>query len=88
MQEKLLKIIKKLIYQILEKENLLQGQWHLGKVNKVINSKLLSVFVDGSNVAQTIPCSPDIVYEEMNEVWVVFINSSSSNKFVISKRGV
>ncbi len=65
-----------------------KGCWHLGKVVSVINSKLLSVYVDGSSVAQNISCSSDIVYAPDDEIWVVFINGDSKNKFVISKRGV
>lgn len=87
-EKELIKIIKNLINIELKNNNILLGQWHLGKIESIINNKLLSVFVDGSNVSQKIPCNPDIGFNINDEVWVVFINNDSKNKFVLCKRGV
>lgn len=81
-------VVKKIVYQILIKEKLLQSEWHLGKVESVIDSKTLSVYVDGSTTPQTIPCNPDVTFNVGDEVFVLFVNNDSRNKFVPFKRGV
>lgn len=80
--------LKKLIYKILEEENLLKGEWHLGKVASVIDYKTLTVYVDGSTTAQTISCNPNITFNINDEVWVHFVNGDSKNKFIPYKRGL
>jgi hypothetical protein len=80
--------MKMLIHQELKKERLLIGEWHNGKVESVISSKLLSVYVDGSTTPQKIPCNPDVTFAAGDEVFVQFINRDTKNKFVPYKRGV
>jgi hypothetical protein len=80
--------IKKIIYQILRKENLFQGEWHNGKVESVISAKLLSVYVDGSTTAQKIPCNPDVTFVIGDEIFVIHVNGDSKNKFALCRRGV
>lgn len=81
-------IIKQIIQTELKNKNILNGQWHLGVVDSIIDSKKLSVFVDGSTTAQTIPCDPDRTYQVGDEVWVVFINGNPRNKQVMGRRPV
>jgi|GEM_PF-3180163 len=78
--------IKEIVYGILENEKLLQGEWHLGKINSVISAYELSVFIDGSPTPQTVPCNPNVRFLDNEEVFVIFINGDSKNKFVIAKR--
>jgi hypothetical protein len=80
--------VRKIVYQILTKEKLLQSEWHLGTVESVIDSKTLSVYVDGSTTPQAIPCNPDVTFNVGDEVFVLFVNNDSRNKFVPFKRGV
>lgn len=80
--------IKQIILDVLKKEGMLTGQWHLGTVDRVISSTKLKVFVDGGSVAQTVSCNPDVTFSKGDEVWVVFINGNPRDKFVISKRAI
>jgi hypothetical protein len=84
----LYEIIEKMIYQVLRENRLLFGEWQLGKVAEVISEKRLKVYVNGSDVAQTIPCNPDVMFSVDDEVWVIFVNGDSKNKFVLCKRAV
>lgn len=88
LDEKFMKYVKRIVYQILNNENLLRREWHLGKVESVIDTKSLMVFVDGSITSQKVSCNPDITFAANDEVWVLFINGDSKNKFVISKRAI
>ncbi|MGG2091226.1 hypothetical protein AB1283_25955 [Bacillus sp. S13(2024)] len=90
MANKLIETITKIVYQILNKEGLIGGggEWHLGKVKSVVDSKKLEVYVDGSSISQIVPCNPSVTFAANDEIWVVFINGNSINKFAISKRGV
>lgn len=87
-QRALLDLITNIVQTEIRNLGLLKGQWHLGKVNEVKSDKMLSVFVDGSSQPQNIPCNPDGNFSVGSEVWVVFINGDSKNKFVISRRGI
>jgi hypothetical protein len=80
--------VKKIIYAILRKENILQGQWHMGKVEEVLSNKLLSVYIDGSDEAQKIPCNPDVSFSQEDKVFVLYVNGNSKDKFVPFKRGI
>lgn len=84
----LLQYVKNVVYTILRKENLLQGEWHLGKVESVINPKRLKVFVDGSETAITVPCNPDVNFQPGDEIFVIFINRDSKNKYALCKRAI
>lgn len=80
--------LKTLIYKIIEESNIINCEWHVGKVANIIDSKTLTVYVDGTTVAQKIPCNPDITFSANDEVWVHFVNGDSKNKFVPYKRAV
>ena len=88
LNEKFFDAVRKIVYQILNNENLLRREWHLGKVESVIDAKTLMVFVNGSTISQKITCNPSVTFAVNDEVWVLFINGDSKDKFVISKRGV
>lgn len=81
-------LIKKIIHAEISNLGLLKGDYHLGKVQAVKANNILSVFVDGSITPQDIPCNPDGNFSVNSEVWVIFINGDSKNKFVISRRAV
>lgn len=83
---KLFNTVKKIVYIILRKENLLQGQWHIGTVKTVLSPYMLDVYVDGSENSQKIPCNPDIKFLEGEKIWILYINGDNRNKFVPFKR--
>ena len=72
----------------LNEHKLLQGEWQHGKVVEVLSSKMLALSINGSEVSQKVPCNPDIVFNVGDEVWVVYINRNSNDKFVISRRAI
>lgn len=80
--------IKNTVEDILAAQGLLTGQWHLGTVDQVISPTKLKVFVDGSDVSQTISCNPDVAFAVGNHVWVIYINGNPRDKFVLSKRAI
>ncbi len=80
--------LEQIINQVLEKKGLLNGMWHLGEVVSVISTKKLGIKIDGSSNIQTVPCNPDVTFSVGDQVWVVYINGNSKDKFVISKRAV
>lgn len=77
--------VMKVVYKVLRKEKLLQSEFHMGIINQVISNKQLSVFVDGSNIAQTIRCNPDVTFSIGEQVIVIFINNDPKNKYVMSR---
>lgn len=83
-----LEFVERIVYSVLRKNNILLGEWHLGKVKTVLSTKLLEVYVDGSDVAMKIPCNPDVTFAVGDEVFVQFINRDTKNKFIPYKRGV
>lgn len=86
--DELINIISTVVQNELKKSNLHNGQWHLGTVDQVKTSKLLSVFVDGSTTAQDIPCNPDITFTVGSRVFVLYVNGDTKNKFIPFKRGI
>ncbi|WEG18481.1 hypothetical protein PQ478_08360 [Alkalihalophilus pseudofirmus] len=81
-------LIRTIVYDILDDENVLIGEWHLGSVEEVLSENMLKVFVDGSDVSQRIPSNPDVEFTSGDHVWVHFVNKDSKNKFVTGKRSV
>jgi len=79
-------ILRQQIYKILQEEKLLQGEWHLGKVDAVVSRYLLKAFIDGSQISYAIPCNPNIIFKTGDEIWVHFVNGDSKNKFASYKR--
>jgi hypothetical protein len=86
--KKIYNLISEIVTDMLNKQGLLLGHWHLGTVDQVLSSTKLKVFVDGSDVSQTVSCNPDVTFATGNHIWVVFINGNSRDKFAISKRAV
>lgn len=82
------KYIEKVVIKLLDKFGLLNGQWHLGEVTEIISNTKLKVKVDGSDLAQTLSCNPDVTFQIGDHVWVIFINGNARDKFVISKRAI
>lgn len=87
-QTSMLKQMSTIVYNILNKEKLLRGEWHHGDVDTVISSTSIRVFVDGSSISQIIPCNPDVTFKSGDKVFVHFVNGNSSDKFVPYKRGI
>lgn len=87
-QNNFYQVIRDIVQNELKKSNLQTGQWHLGTINQVKTSKLLSVFVDGSTTAQDIPCNPDVTFTAGSKVFVLYVNGDTKNKFVPFKRGI
>lgn len=85
---KFFNLVKKIVYKILTKEKLLQSEWRLGKVASIISTKMLTVYINGSTVAQRVPCNPDVTFAVGDEIWVICINKDSKNMYVLSKRAV
>ena len=85
--KKFYEFVREIVKSELSKQNLV-GNWHLGKVSSIVNSKQLKVYVDGGTIEQTIPCNPSVTFAVNDEVWVVYVNGNSKDKFVLSKRAV
>ncbi|MFI2856778.1 hypothetical protein ACH6EH_06525 [Paenibacillus sp. JSM ZJ436] len=86
--EQTYKIIAEVVRTEIRNMGLLNGDWHLGKVESVISTSRLNVFVDGATVSQPIPCNPDVTFAPGNEVIVVFLNGNTRDKFVICRRAI
>lgn len=82
------KVIRDIAREELKALNLDIKPWHQGKVNQIISPTTLKVFVDGSDIAQTIPCSKNEPYTVGDEVWIVYINNNPRDKFVFGLRGL
>lgn len=80
--------VTKVVESILRNKGLTNGQWHMGKVEEVLSNKLLSVYIDGSDEAQKIPCNPDVSFSQEDKVFVLYVNGNSKDKFVPFKRGI
>lgn len=87
-QEDFILSVQKIIRNELKRANLYAGQWHLGKVDSVIDTKHIKCFVDGNVVSETIGANPDITFATGQEIWVVFINGNPLDKFALCKRAV
>lgn len=87
-KEELIALVRNIVNTELHNIGLLNGQWHVGKVASVVNSKMLSIYLDGSTTAQNIPCNPDVTFSAGNYVFVLFINGDSKNPFVPFKRAI
>lgn len=81
-------LIRKIVQEEINKQKLNTGCWQLGKVDSVISSTKLSVLVGNATTAQTIPCNPDITFNIGDEIFVIFLNHDSANKFALCKRGI
>jgi hypothetical protein len=82
----LLEFVEKIVYMVLRKHNLLQGEYHLGKVKTVISNRLLEVYIDGSDQSQKVKCNPDVTFSVNDTVYVIYANRDSKNKFVICRK--
>lgn len=80
--------VKDIVYKILNKHNLLQGNWHLGKVDTVISSTKIKAFVDGSATSQLIAANPDVAFTVGDEIWIIFINNNQKDKYALCRRGI
>lgn len=74
-----------LVENKLRKANLIRGEWHIGKIDSIINPYSANVFVDGSTTSQKVPTNPNINFVAGEQVLVVFLNGDSKNKYVIAK---
>lgn len=82
------RVIRDIAREELKALNLDIKPWHQGKINEVVSPTKLKVFVDGSDTAQTIPCSKNEPYAVGDEVWIVYINNNPRDKFVFGLRGL
>ena len=80
--------VRSIVQAELNNLGLLQGQWHLGKVSSVINSKQITAYVDGSTTAQTIASNPSVTFSVNDEIWIIFVNGNSKDKFALCKRAI
>lgn len=80
--------IKKIVYKILEKENLLQSEFHMGKIDTIIDSKTVNCFIDGGSTSLPIPCNPDVTFHAGDNVIIIYINNSPLNKFCLCRKGI
>lgn len=80
--------IIKIIYKVLRKEKILQSEYRLGKVDTIISPTQLKVFIDGSTTSVTCACNPDVTFSVGDNVFVLFINNNTNNRFVLCKRAV
>jgi hypothetical protein len=87
-QENFVELIREIVRVELENLNVLKGDWHLGTVDTVVNTKQLNAFIDGSPTSQLVGCNPNITFSVSDPVWVIFVNGNSKDKFVLSKRAI
>lgn len=87
-KEKFVQEIMNIVYKVLRKEKVLQGEWHLGKVESVISPTQIKCFIDGGTVAQTVAANPDVTFAIGNEIWIIYPNRDSNSKFALCKRGI
>lgn len=87
-QEAIYGLIRKMIQTEISNLGLLQGEWHLGKVDGVVDNKKLHAFIDGSSTSQLIASNPDVSFQPLDEIYVVYINGDSKNKFALCRRAV
>lgn len=87
-QEYIYKLLSEIVRTEIRNLGLLNGDWHLGKVDSVVSNKMLNVLIDGSSTPQPVPCNPDINFSPQDNVIVVYINGNSKDKFVLCKRAV
>lgn len=80
--------VKKIVKQILIDEDVLRGDIHYGIVDEVVSSSKLKIKLDGSDIAQTIPCNPDVNFSSGDHVVVQFFNKNPKDKFVICRKEV
>lgn len=78
--------ITNIVYGILNKENLLFNSWRFGKVAEVISTTKLKCYIDGSDVAITVSCNPDITFAINDEIWIVNTAKDNSSRFALCKR--
>lgn len=86
--KRLYEYVTKIIYKILEKENVLQSEWLLGKVDVVVDSKTLKCFINGSATSLTVNCNPDVTFHVGDEIWIICVNNNPINKFALCRRGI
>jgi hypothetical protein len=86
--KKLIETIENVVMQVLQRLNLLQGQWRLGTVVSVESTTKLKVQIDGSETVQSVPCNPDITFSPNDRIFVININNNPNDKFAISKRAI
>jgi hypothetical protein len=80
--------IMNIVYKVLSKERLLQGDHHLGKVESIVDSTKIKCFIDGSTTAVTVAKSPDRTYAVGDEIWVIYPNRDANSKYAGEKRGI
>jgi hypothetical protein len=80
--------VMKVVYMVLRKEKILQSEWHLGKVDSIVDATHIKCFIDGSTTAVTVPKSPDKTFTIGDEIWIIFPNRNSNNKFALEKRAI
>lgn len=84
-QSEFIELIKSIVNTELNNRNI-GGHFHLGKVDSVISRYSLKVFMNGLNHSYVIPCNPNIVFTEGDEVFIHYINGDSKDKYVPYKR--
>ena len=85
---KFIEFVQRIVRIELQNAGLQQGQWHIGTVTSIVSSKILQVKIDGSTVAQKVPCNPDITFAVNDPVFVLFVNGDSKNKYIPFKRAI
>lgn len=78
--------IRLIVQEELKASGLLQESWRMGTIAEVISPNKVKCFVDGSDVAITISCNPDVIFEVENEVWVINTARDGKSKYVLCKR--
>lgn len=83
---KLYGLIEDAVMNVLKTNNLLNGQWQFGEVAEVISQSKLKVYANGSDIASTIHCNPDITFNVGDHVLILKINGHARDRFVLSRR--
>lgn len=78
--------MRRIVQEELIASGLLLNTWRMGKIAEIISSNKVKCFVDGSDVAITISCNPDVVFNVDDEVWIINTSRDGHSKFVLCKR--
>ena len=80
-------MMEKMIMQILQKNGILQGNKTFGIVEEIINKHTLLVYLEHSNISETVKCSPHIPWHIGDRVLVEYINNNPHDRFVLGLIG-
>lgn len=87
-KEDFIALVQNIVRTEINNLGLLQGQWHLGVVDTIVDAKFLNTFIDGSIVSQKIPFNPSVTFAIGDNILILYVNGNSRDKYAFAKRTV